>query len=110
MKNKILSKISQIFRWRKSCPTQGKTSLNAKEVSKSQNFERCVMCDALTTVQISTPIDLRDNYEIGLGQLCPTCALKHLKLNEKRNSPSNVQILIAVEQSIKDTKEELENK
>ena len=42
--------------------------------SEEQKFERCAMCGALTDVPISKPVELRRNYEIGLGQLCMRCA------------------------------------
>lgn len=42
----------------------------------TEEFERCVMCGALTSVPISMPVDWRENYEIGLGQICAACAKK----------------------------------
>ena len=40
-------------------------------------FERCVMCGKLTTVRKDTHLDFRDNYEIGLGQMCYECDRKN---------------------------------
>ena len=37
---------------------------------KTEEFERCVVCGALTCVPISMPVDWRENYEIGRGQIC----------------------------------------
>lgn len=42
----------------------------------TEEFERCIICGALTCVPISMPIDLRENYVIGLGQVCAECAKK----------------------------------
>ena len=76
----------------------------------TEEFERCVMCGALTSVPISMPVDWRENYEIGCGQICAECAKKQRKAIERENMLSTAQILQAVEQSRKETKEELENK
>ena len=42
----------------------------------SEEFERCVMCGAITNVPVSMPIDWRENYEFGFGQICAECAQK----------------------------------
>ena len=68
------------------------------------------MCGALTCIPVSMPVDWRENYEIGLGQICAECAKTQRKAMERENMLSNAQILRAVEQSRKDTKEELKNK
>lgn len=61
-------------------------------------YERCIMCGELTNVLISMPIDLRKNYEVGLGQLCEKCAQ-----DQYGSSGGSVlsydQILFDVEQS-----------
>lgn len=75
-----------------------------------EEFERCVMCGALTSVPISMPVDWRENYEIGCGQICAECAKKQREATGWGKSLSNEQILQAVEQCRKETKEELENK
>ena len=77
---------------------------------KTEEFERCVVCGALTCAPISMPVDWRENYEIGLGQICAECAKQQRKAMERENMLSTAQILRAVEQSRKETKEELENK
>lgn len=38
--------------------------------------ERCIICHQETGISEDTPIELRDNYIEGVGQLCPECALK----------------------------------
>ena len=38
-----------------------------------ENYERCVMCGELTDVPLSMPIESRENYEVGCGQLCHVC-------------------------------------
>jgi len=35
--------------------------------------ELCALCGRLTSVPMSTPIDLRNYYEPGFGQLCAMC-------------------------------------
>ena len=41
-----------------------------------EKFERCCRCKQITNIPINTPIDFRDNYIEGSGQLCETCAKK----------------------------------
>lgn len=37
------------------------------------NYERCVLCGQTTDTPLSRPIDLRDYYVEGCGQLCRDC-------------------------------------
>ena len=69
----------------------------------TEEFERCVMCGKLTCVPISMPIDWRENYEIGCGQICAECAKKQQKAIERENALTYEQILLAVEQSRKES-------
>ena len=69
---------------------------------KTEEFERCVVCGALTSVPISMPVDWRENYEIGLGQICAECAKQQRKAIEHENMLSTAQILQAVEQCRKE--------
>jgi hypothetical protein len=43
-----------------------------KEVEK----EDCIYCGKETEVPVNTPVDLRENYVDGAGQLCPQCFKK----------------------------------
>ncbi len=70
----------------------------------TEEFERCVMCGELTCVPISMPVDWRENYEIGMGQICAACAKKQREASERPDRLTDAQILRAVEQSIKETK------
>jgi len=69
---------------------------------KTEEYERCVMCGALTCVPVSMPVDWRENYEIGLGQICAACAKKQREATGWGKSLSNEQILQAVEQCKKE--------
>ncbi len=71
---------------------------DTKTNSITEGFERCVVCGELTAVPISTPIDWRDNYEIGCGQLCIECAKKQQKAVKRENTLTTAQIRQAVEQ------------
>ena len=71
---------------------------------KTEEFERCVICGELTAIPVSTPIDFRDFYEVGCGQLCVTCHKKIRKSVKRENTLSHEQIMRAVEQSRKETK------
>ena len=70
----------------------------------TEEFERCVVCGALTCVPISMPVDWRENYEIGLGQICAECAKKQRESSVRESTLTTDQILLAVEQSRKETK------
>ena len=43
---------------------------------KSVNYEKCVLCRKVVSIDKSTHIDLRDNYIEGIGQLCRDCYYK----------------------------------
>ena len=108
---KIFTKISQFFGGGGTPYQRSKKEADSvNNTPNTEEFERCVMCGALTSVPISMPVDWRENYEIGLGQICAECAKQQRKAIERENMLSTVQILQAVEQSRKETKKELENK
>ncbi len=71
--------------------------------SDSQEFERCVMCGALTSIPVSMPIDMRNNYEIGLGQVCDKCANKLQEYSYSEDGLLNAQIMQAVKYRQKET-------
>ena len=97
MKVKFIRRVFNIFKYK---PYR----YSKKEVSKSycipstEEFERCIMCGELTDIAITTPIEFRENYEIGCGQLCAIC-YKKLGKSEPKKTLSYEQILMAVEQS-----------
>ena len=43
---------------------------------KRKGYESCVLCRRLTNVPTTRPIDLREHYIEGAGQLCPECYRK----------------------------------
>ena len=42
----------------------------------NNQFEHCVLCRKVVSIDKNTHIDLRDNYIEGIGQLCPDCFYK----------------------------------
>lgn len=42
----------------------------------ASEVEHCVMCKLPTAFKRSNPIDKRDHYIQGVGQVCPVCAAK----------------------------------
>lgn len=75
MKSKIFTKILRFFTHHTpQYPEKEPEELNGTPDTKG--FERCVICGDLTSVPISMPVDCRDNYVIGLGQICAECASK----------------------------------
>ncbi len=103
MKSKIFAKISHFFA---GTPYQRskKEVESVNNTPNTQEFERCIMCGKLTCIPISMPVDWRENYEIGLGQVCAECAKKQREATGWENSLSNAQILQAVEQSRKESR------
>ena len=76
MKNKIFDKILNFFR----NPTYQHSKNEIESIEKTpvtEEFERCVICGRLTSVPISMPVDCRENYEIGIGQICSECDRKN---------------------------------
>ena len=43
---------------------------------KKTVYEKCVLCGADTEIPITTPIEEREDYIQGCGQLCATCRRK----------------------------------
>ena len=100
MKAKIFTKISHFFGGGgNSCLPTKKEADSVNNTPNTEEFERCVMCGELTCIPISMPIDWRENYEIGCGQICAACAKKQQEASLKGNALSSEQILLAVEQS-----------
>ena len=79
MKSKLFTKISRFFAWNTPQRSE-KESLEMNNTPNTEEFERCVICGALTSVPISMPVDCRENYVIGLGQICAECASKQYQL------------------------------
>lgn len=75
MKLKIFTKIPQFF-WGTPYQHSKKEAESVNNTSNTEEFERCVMCGALTCIPAAMPIDWRENYEIGVGQVCAECAKK----------------------------------
>ena len=104
MKTKIFDRISKFFTKPTIYHRCKKEIYSLKKGSATEEFERCVLCGKLTCIPISMPVDWRENYEIGCGQLCVECAKKQQKVAERDNILSPTQILLAVEQSRKNSK------
>lgn len=102
MKFKIFTKIYQFFGGGTPYQRSKKEADSVNNTPNTEEFERCVMCGALTSVPISMPVDWRENYEIGLGQICAACAKKQRAATGWGKSLSNEQILQAVEQCRKE--------
>ena len=104
MKNKIFDKISNFFR-RSTTYQQTKKEIESTDKTLvTEEFERCVICGKLTCIPISMPVDWRENYEIGLGQICAECAKKEREAKPFGNKLTTKQILQAVEQCRKENK------
>ena len=97
MKVKFIKKILNIF-MHKPYKRSKKEAIKIDCIPSTEEFERCIMCGELTDISITTPIEFRDNYELGCGQLCAIC-YKKLGKSDPKKTLSYGQILMAVEQS-----------
>ena len=61
-----------------------KRKKTSKAAEDNEEFERCVLCHTLTDVRRSTPIEKREYYVVGIGQLCQSCSKKVHKVNWNR--------------------------
>lgn len=97
MKTKIMTKISRFFSG--MLCRHSEKAVEGGALAVTEQFECCVMCGAITDVPVSTPIERRQNYEIGCGQLCSECSKKQKKAAELENALTTEKILLTVEQS-----------
>ncbi len=97
---KIFTNISCFFRdiFSRRTPN-GQNEVKIDE--KTEEFEHCVICGKLTRVPISMPIEWRENYEIGMGQICAECARREREATWG-NTLTTARILQAVEQCRKE--------
>ena len=102
MKNKIFDKILSFFRKPTTYQQSKKEIDSVDKIPVTEEFERCVICGKLTCIPISMPVDWRENYEIGLGQICAECAKKEREAKPFGNKLTTEQILQAVEQCRKE--------
>ena len=68
--------------------------MNTENVPQEQ-FERCILCGALTCIPVDMPVDWRENYEVGCGQLCTECAKSRKTAAEKEQLKTTADILRA---------------
>lgn len=40
---------------------------------KNTKNDKCVMCGRYTSYNVDTPVEIRENYVVGIGQLCEDC-------------------------------------
>jgi hypothetical protein len=104
MKNKIFEKILNFIRKDTTYQQFKKDIGSTEKAPATEEFEHCVICGKLTCVPISMPVDWRENYEIGVGQICAECAKKQREATIRENILTNAQIMLAVEQSRKSEK------
>lgn len=97
MKRNRLTKLLKTFKdSRFRCSR--KAAQNVYKSAAEDGFERCVICGAATPIPTSMPIDWRDHYEIGCGQICMECAKKIEAETAQNEVLSYEQIELAVEQ------------
>lgn len=100
--NGIFTRISQFFGEGTPCQPSKKEVDSVSEAPIKEEYERCILCGQVTCIPVSMPIDWRENYEIGLGQVCAECAKKEREAKLFGNKLTTEQILQAVEQCRKE--------
>ena len=100
--NGIFTRIFQFFGGGTPCQPFKKEAGSVSEAPIKEEYERCILCGQVTCIPVSMPIDWRENYEIGLGQVCAECAKKQREATE-RETLSHAKILRAVELSRKES-------
>ncbi len=78
-----------------------KFKFGKKNNTVTEELERCVMCGKTTEIPISKPIEFREYYEVGCGQLCSVCYKKLRGEANPNNILTNDEIVLAVERSRK---------
>ncbi|MBQ7034867.1 MAG: hypothetical protein IJN34_03930 [Clostridia bacterium] len=106
MKSSIITKINIFLKGKRQCSYSFEKSEPEEITAHSESFERCILCGKETSVPIFMPIEQRENYEVGCGQICTLCARELYGSLEKEHMLTEAQILLAIEQSRK----EIENK
>ena len=58
--------------------TRSRTAVKKRASDKTEpgapeGFERCALCGRLTPIPVSMPVDWREDYEMGFGQICIYC-------------------------------------
>ncbi|MBQ8202986.1 MAG: hypothetical protein IJZ75_01740 [Clostridia bacterium] len=73
-KNDFLGGISGLLHKGKEKPMSAQIIKDTVEPHNNiEEFEHCVLCGALTNVPAALSVKHRQNYVIGLGQLCQRC-------------------------------------
>ena len=52
---------------------------------KEDGFEKCVVCNKLTDIRYSVPVQQRKTYMIGVGQLCRKCCFELYHTDDLRD-------------------------
>lgn len=94
----LLNKILQLFK-KKEPTCQNENIANIENSHQKEEFERCAVCGQLTTVPVSLPIEFRENYEVGLGEVCEGCRQEMLKDAQGKEILTDEQVIKAVDQS-----------
>jgi hypothetical protein len=53
---------------------RGATEMTEKNTTEETLYEKCVLCGSLTNVRKTLPVEYRQNYIFGAGQICDDCA------------------------------------
>ena len=67
--------------------------------------EKCILCGKDTGIPFSAPIDSREYYIVGCGQLCKDCfdSLQYVSIS--KNKPSDAEMDMLLKMTRKNSKE-----
>lgn len=85
MKFKMFNRAARLVREEPLCQPSEKDAESVNNTRNTEEFERCIVCGELTGIPISMPVDWRENYEIGVGQVCAECAKKQREVADRAN-------------------------
>ena len=106
MKFKAFSYISRLLGYNKHDQSVEKRADYIQTIPATEEFERCVICGTTTQIPISMPIEFRDFYVSGCGQLCVACATKRPQVSNRESALTDDLIMLAVVKSRTQNEEE----
>jgi len=70
----------------------------------TDGFELCVICGKPTSVPASLPVQWREDYELGCGQVCSACRQELRKITQNQDMLSHEKIILALDACKKEGK------
>lgn len=72
-----------------------------KVIDNNSPYERCINCGTELDILKTTPIELREHYIIGSGQLCQSCFCDSYVKKDERLNVSDQELIYLLHKSKK---------